>query len=31
MAEQAPQDFVQPASFAFDAESMALVEKHIAK
>jgi len=31
MAEQAPPDFVQPASFAFDAESMALVEKHIAK
>ena len=31
MAEQAPQDFVQPASFAFDAESMALVEKNIAK
>ena len=31
MAEQSKQDFVQPASFAFDAESMVQVNKHIAK
>jgi NADH-quinone oxidoreductase subunit E len=31
MAEQPKQDFVQPASFAFDAHSMALVDQHIAK
>jgi NADH-quinone oxidoreductase subunit E len=31
MAEQPKQDFVQPASFAFDADSMALVDQHIAK
>ena len=31
MAEHAKQDFVQPASFAFDADSMGLVDQHIAK
>jgi len=31
MAEQPKQDFVQPTSFAFDAESMVHVARHIAK
>jgi NADH-quinone oxidoreductase subunit E len=31
MAENEKPGFVQPASFSFDAESMALVERHLAK